>query len=55
MTTSCCCARLCSGRFLWRRTGPLCDFWLETTSRSAAVWIHVPSTSSYQLTTSFTA
>lgn len=55
MTTSCCSAHLFSGRCLRRRTERRCDCWLETTLRSAVVWIHVPSTSSYLLTTSFTA
>lgn len=54
-TTSCCSARPCSGRCLRRRTGRRCDCWLETTLRSAAVWILVPSTSSYLSITSFTA
>lgn len=55
MTTSCCSAHLFSGRCLRRRTEQRCDCWLGTTSRSAEVWIHVPSTSSFLLITSFTA
>lgn len=54
-TTSCCSARPFSGRCLRRRTEQPCGFWLETTWRSAAVWIPVPSTSSSQSITSFTA
>ena len=54
-TTSFCSAHLCSGRCLWRRTEQRCDCLLATTLRSAVVWILALSTSSYLLTTSFTA